>query len=81
MKKIRIIIISIVFLVAFSVVCLVLAADYKYVGSNKSNKYHFPNCQWALKITPENLVKFNSVKEAQAAGYVPCKMCNPPTKD
>jgi hypothetical protein len=61
MKKNKISI-SIALLLAFFVVCLSLAADYKYVGSAKSNKYHYPNCQWALKIKPENLVTFKSVK-------------------
>jgi methylphosphotriester-DNA--protein-cysteine methyltransferase len=80
MKKKRALI-SIIVLVVFSVVCLSIAADYKYVGSAKSDKYHYPNCEWAQKINPANLVKFKSAKEAQEAGYVPCKICRPPTKD
>jgi methylphosphotriester-DNA--protein-cysteine methyltransferase len=80
MKKKRALI-SIIVLVVFSVVCLSIAADYKYVGSAKSDKYHYPNCEWAQKINPANLVKFKSAKEAQEAGYVPCKVCRPPTKD
>lgn len=80
MKKIRVLI-SIILLLAFSVVCISLAAEYKYVGSVKSNKYHYPTCKWALKIKPENLVTFKSAKEALAAGYVPCKVCKPPTMD
>jgi methylphosphotriester-DNA--protein-cysteine methyltransferase len=79
--KKRRILISIIALVAFSIVCLSIAADYKYVGSAKSNKYHYPTCEWAQKINPENLVKFKSAKEAQEAGYIPCKVCRPPTKD
>jgi hypothetical protein len=80
MSKIRTLI-SIILLVIFSVVCLSIAADYKYVGSAKSNKYHYPNCEWALKIHPDNLVTFKSAKEALDAGYVPCKVCRPPTRD
>jgi len=80
MKKIRVLV-SIAILIIFSIVCLALAADYKYVGSAKSNKYHYPNCKWAQKIKSENLVTFKSAKEALAAGYVPCKVCKPPTKD
>jgi methylphosphotriester-DNA--protein-cysteine methyltransferase len=80
MKKIGVLI-TIILFVAFSVVCLSLAADYKYVGSAKSNKYHYPTCKWALKIKPENLVTFKSAKEALAAGYIPCKVCKPPTMD
>jgi methylphosphotriester-DNA--protein-cysteine methyltransferase len=80
MKKIRVWV-SIAILIIFSIVCLALAADYKYVGSAKSSKYHYPDCKWAQKIKPENLVTFKSAKEALAAGYVPCKVCKPPTKD
>ena len=80
MKKIRVWV-AIVILTIFSIVCLSLAADFKYVGSAKSNKYHYPDCKWAQKIKSENLVTFKSAKEALAAGYVPCKVCKPPTKD
>ena len=73
--------ISVILLLIFSIICLSMAADYKYVGSSKSNKYHYPTCKWALKIKPANLVKFVSAKEALDAGYVPCKVCRPPTKD
>jgi methylphosphotriester-DNA--protein-cysteine methyltransferase len=80
MKKIRISV-SIIVLVVFSVICLAFAADYKYVGSSKSNKYHYPTCQLAGKIKLENLVTFKSVKETLAALYIPCKVCKPPIKD
>jgi micrococcal nuclease len=80
MKRNRIII-SIIILVSFFFACISLAADYKYVGSAKSNKYHYPICKWALKIKSENLVKFKTAKEALAAGYIPCKVCKPPSKD
>lgn len=49
-----------------------------FVGSAKSNKYHYPSCQWAQKIAPSNLVTFSSSAEARAAGYVACKVCRPP---
>ena len=62
-------------------VSLSIAAQYKYVGSAKSNKYHYPSCEWALKIHPANLVTFKSAKEALNAGYIPCKVCRPPTRD
>ena len=53
-------------------------ANVRYVGTVKSNKYHYPNCMWAKEIHPENEIWFNSVTEAKAKGYVPCKVCNPP---
>ena len=52
-----------------------------YVGSIQSDKYHYPDCYWAQQIKPENLIRFSSVKEALDNGYVPCKVCNPPTSD
>ena len=74
------ILISIFLLVAFFLAHMSLAADHKYVASAKSNKYHYPTCEWALKIKAENLMTFNSAGEALEAGYVPCKVCNPPTE-
>lgn len=81
-RKRRIIaVISILLMFAFVATSILLAADYKYVGSKRSNKYHYPSCRWAKKIKPYNLVTFQSVKKAQEAGYVPCKVCRPPLKD
>jgi micrococcal nuclease len=48
-----------------------------YVGSSSSNKYHFPDCQWAQKITPANQVWFMSKREAAMAGYESCGKCSP----
>lgn len=49
-----------------------------YVGSVYSNKYHYPDCEWARRIYPGNQIWFSSPAEARAAGYVPCGVCNPP---
>jgi methylphosphotriester-DNA--protein-cysteine methyltransferase len=73
--------VAICVLVLFMGACLAFAADYRYVGSSKSRKYHYPTCQWAVKIKPENLVTFKSAKEALEAGYIPCKVCKPSTED
>jgi micrococcal nuclease len=59
---------------------LVLSASLmagEYWGSKNSNKYHNPSCKWAQKIKPENKRVFKTVKEAQDAGYVACKVCKP----
>jgi competence protein ComEC len=48
-----------------------------YVGSIKSDKYHYPSCRYAEKISPDNMVWFQTVEEAQAAGYQPCGVCKP----
>jgi hypothetical protein len=54
------------------------ASEYIYVGSIKSDKYHYPNCRAAQKIKPENEIWFTSSADALAHGYVPCGICNPP---
>ena len=53
----------------------------KYVGSNTSNKYHYPTCKWAAKIHPKKLRTFSSVKAAREQGYNPCPTCGPPRHD
>ncbi|MCE5318844.1 MAG: hypothetical protein LLG04_15970 [Parachlamydia sp.] len=64
--------------VAILLLIPVLTFAAEFWGSKNSNKYHYPNCQWAQKIKPSNLVKFSSAEEAAKAGYVPCKVCKPP---
>lgn len=67
-----------VLLFAFAMVAIAAeekSPGYKYVGSSKSDKYHYPTCVWAQRIKPENLIKFGSVKEALDKGYQPCKVC------
>jgi len=59
----------------------VIAHAATYVGSKNSNKYHYPSCRYARGINPENIVTFDSAKEARAAGYVPRKICRPPVED
>lgn len=49
-----------------------------FVGSSKSDKYHYPSCSAAKKIKAANLVTFSSSAEARAAGYIPCGICHPP---
>jgi len=56
-------------------------AEVVYVGSIKSDKYHYPSCRYTGQIYPENLIGFSSAAEAQAMGYVPCKVCRPPIND
>ncbi|MGA9098073.1 MAG: Ada metal-binding domain-containing protein [Methanotrichaceae archaeon] len=55
-----------------------LDTEKVFVGSIKSNKYHYPSCSAAKKIKPENEIWFSSSADARAHGYVPCKICNPP---
>lgn len=48
-----------------------------YVGSDKSDKFHYTDCRAAQRIKSSNLVHFYSRKEAINAGYVPCGICRP----
>ena len=57
------------------------SADHHYVASRFSIKYHLPTCNRALRIDERNKVIFNTAEEAIRAGYLPCGMCKPPTKD
>ena len=57
------------------------ALSAEFWASKNSNKYHFPTCRYAKKIKPSSLIKFNSPEEAVAAGYIPCKSCEPPVAD
>jgi flagellar biosynthesis protein FlhF len=63
-----------------------------YLVANKnSDVYHNPNCKWAQKIKPENVIEFRSAAEAEMKKFMPCRNCNaeqmeklsnnPPTRD
>jgi hypothetical protein len=54
------------------------ASEYVAVVSIKSNKHHFPSCNAAKKIKPENEIWLTSSEDARANGYMPCGICNPP---
>jgi hypothetical protein len=49
----------------------------RFMGSTTSKKYHRLDCRYALKIKKENCIYFQSIKEAEGQGYLPCKVCNP----
>ena len=58
-----------------------VSAKYRYVVPAKSNKYHYPSCRFAQKFRSRNMAAFHSAKDALGAGYIPCKVCKPPSKD
>ena len=59
--------------VCVSIATPALASDY--LGNPKSMKFHYSNCS-TIKH-PERFVEFSTRDDAIAAGYVPCKRCNP----
>ena len=48
-----------------------------YYASSKSTVYHLPTCDWAMKISPANLIVFKTKEEAQKKGYHACNVCKP----
>jgi len=73
-----------VFYLALGAVSMLFAATLchadaaKLVAAAYSDRYHLPSCKIAQKIAPEDLKTFNTPEEAVAAGFVPCRKCNPP---
>lgn len=55
----------------------VSAAAGSITASRTQGIYHRDACDWAMKITPSNRIKFPSPVEAQAAGYRACRVCAP----
>ncbi|MBN2093998.1 MAG: hypothetical protein JW740_01325 [Candidatus Zambryskibacteria bacterium] len=45
------------------------------VASKNSDKYHYPWCSGAKRISPQNLVTYESVEAARAAGLIPAANC------
>lgn len=72
---------TLVLVILLSVTFSVIADRGKYIGSQRSDKYHYPWCKWAQRIQPWNEIWFSTVAEAREAGYVPCKVCKPPLRD
>jgi competence protein ComEC len=59
-------------------VAAISAVAAQFVGSSRSDKYHYPGCPWAQKINPGNLISFSGPQDARTHGYVPCGVCHPP---
>ena len=50
---------------------------WKYVASKNSRVFHRPDCKWAKRISPKNLIGFKSREEAVKSGRRPCRSCRP----
>lgn len=48
-----------------------------FIGNSNTHKFHVPSCSYVPKIKSEHMVCFSSASSAIAAGYQPCKKCNP----
>ena len=45
------------------------------VASKNGTKYHYPWCAGAKQISAKNLITFNSIESARAAGFSPASNC------
>ncbi len=52
-------------------------APLRYISSKKSKVFHRPECSWAARISPRNLVVHKNRLEVTNAGKRPCKRCKP----
>lgn len=73
MKKIYIILALCLFSAGF----LKAANTSVFVGNKDSKKFHYHTCRYVKQISDKNIVFFYTIKEAQEAGYIPCKICKP----
>lgn len=47
------------------------------IASRTQGIYHLESCEWARRIAPRNRIGFPSSRDAQAAGFRDCKVCQP----
>jgi len=52
-----------------------LENEGKYVGSKNGSSYHLPWCPGAQRILPKNQIWFDTIEEAENAGYNPAGNC------
>jgi hypothetical protein len=52
-------------------------AKFNYVASKNSKVFHNTNCSMVNRITPGNIIGYNTRDEAINTGKRPCKLCNP----
>ena len=53
------------------------AGQSKYVASKNGKVFHTADCSSAKRISPENIVTYNSTEDAERDGKRPCKICKP----
>lgn len=49
----------------------------QFIGNSSTKKFHLTQCMAVDKIGETEKTVFHSYEEALAAGFVPCKRCNP----
>ncbi len=54
-----------------------VAGSFVFVGSKNTKIFHKSDCSAVQRISPQNLIGFNSRDDAVSADRRPCKRCNP----
>ncbi len=49
----------------------------RFVGTRNGTEFCHPTCRHVKRIFPENRIEFRSQRQAETAGYRPCKVCRP----
>jgi flagellar biosynthesis protein FlhF len=49
--------------------------SFRYVANRNSELFHHPSCKSVKRINAENIAAFNSIEEALAEGFKPCRAC------
>jgi len=52
-------------------------SNCNFIGNKKSKKYHTNTCRMVPRMNEKNRVCFVSSGEAEALGYIACKICKP----
>ena len=52
-----------------------LSANGDIIASRNSDIYHLEDCRYAQNIARNNLIRFNSIGEAEIFGFSPCEKC------
>lgn len=48
-----------------------------YVGNSNSGIFHYSDCRYVYRMSPNHKVYYDSRSEAINDGYRPCKICQP----
>ncbi len=48
-----------------------------FIGNSNTKKYHCLTCRYVPLMNVLHIRYFTSPKEAELAGYIPCKICRP----
>ena len=79
MKKFLAAVVMLITLVTAVVFAAPPLFDSPYIGNSNPERlrFHLRDCRSVNEMRPEHQVPFYSREDAIAAGYVPCKRCNP----